>query len=408
MLTTQNLNSFLTLGYFLDYRGNDIIPLPQVDTQLYEKVKLNELVEIGSKILLESFSDSFKPNSKHLVPLSGGLDSRSILGALLKFTNSDNINTFTYGIPGTMDYELGRNISKMYGIDNLSINFNNFQFSSEMLLDAAKRFRGQTMLFFHPDHRQLVKMFRNHYYWSGFFGDVAAGDFFSHPKITDRTDIKSLKLKFLKDNLYVRSINLSSEPIEHLSPLLDGLELKIDNINFFEKLEIFNRQTKYTFPHKCPDGFNMVVPYLSINWLNFIMSIPREFRKKGLLYHKILLYTFPDLFNLPTRNLYGLSLNTSEFELLFKRIEYKLLYYFGGKKSIQLKNTNYFNISDFIRNNESLRRIIIDSIMKLKERSIVPWINLDHLLDDHLSGKANYGDALQVLASLEIILTSKE
>jgi hypothetical protein len=46
--------------------------------------------------------------------------------------------------------------------------------------------------------------------------------------------------------------------------------------------------------------------------------------------------------------------------------------------------------------------------MKLKERSIVPWINLDHLLDDHLSGKANYGDALQVLASLEIILTSKE
>lgn len=407
MLTPENLNSFLALGYFLDYKENKFLPLFQVDTKIYKRFNLIELTEIGSKILLEVFSEHFKQNSKHLVPLSGGYDSRAIIGGLLKFTDSSNIKTFTYGVPGSYDFEIGKNISKMYGLDHIAINFQSQHFTMDMLLDAAKRFRRQTMLFFHPDYRHLEEMFADYNYWSGFLGGEAAGAHF--PKWEEKEmDIDFIKRRFLKNNSYVRSVYLSNEPLENLTTLLNSDYTNIDNLTRYEKIDFFNRQTKYIAPHVCPDGFKIITPFSSSTWLNFICSIPRDYRRDLILYKKILLYTFPELFMLPTKNRFGLSLGASEFAFLIKRIEHKLLYYSGFKKTVQTKKVNYFDINDFIRNNKSMKEIIIESLRKLKGRNLVPWIDLDLLLNKHLFYKANYGDALQVLASLEIILSSKE
>jgi hypothetical protein len=120
-----------------------------------------------------------------------------------------------------------------------------------------------------------------------------------------------------------------------------------------------------------------------------------------------LLHTFPELFSLPTRNNYGLSLKASEVEILLKKIQSKLLYYTGNRKYVQLLNTNYFNINEFIRTNPALRTIIPETIGQLKRRNILPWLDLDQITNDHMAGKADYGDALQVLASLELILRAK-
>ena len=52
----------------------------------------------------------------HVVPLSGGLDSRIILGGLLKKGLKDSIITITFGTPGTLDYDIGIHIAKQLGI----------------------------------------------------------------------------------------------------------------------------------------------------------------------------------------------------------------------------------------------------------------------------------------------------
>jgi len=94
MVTTQNLNSFLLFGYFLDYKGTGLVSAPQTDINKYKDCSLNELIEIGSDLIIEIFKDEFVPNSQHLIPLSGGYDSRAILAGLLKFTESRNIKTY--------------------------------------------------------------------------------------------------------------------------------------------------------------------------------------------------------------------------------------------------------------------------------------------------------------------------
>ncbi|MBN1598554.1 MAG: hypothetical protein JW894_09695 [Bacteroidales bacterium] len=403
MLTSQNLNSFLTLGYFLGYPGKKIITLPEVDTRKYEDFNRDELIKIGSEILMDAFAENFKPNARHLIPLSGGFDSRAILGALLKFTDSSNISTFTYGIPGALDFEIGNMIAKEYGTNHLCIDFNNVQFSRDMLGFASKRFGGQTMLFFHPDHKELEAKFHDHVYWSGFFGDCSGG-YYITPMYDSFQDIESAGIAFLKNERYVRSTYLGSEPIENLFQLLDGLNINNSILNHYERLSFYNRQTKYIAPHKCPDGFEVKTPFLIDKWLKFSFSIPNKFRKNSSLYQSMLLYSFPDLFILPNSHRFGLSMNSSELRYFMRRLRYKL---FSKTKAIRLKRTNYFDINDFIRNNESLRQIITESLAQLRGRDILPWLNPEDMLKKHMSGKADYGDALQVLASLEIILSSE-
>lgn len=43
---------------------------------------------------------------------------------------------------------------------------------------------------------------------------------------------------------------------------------------------------------------------------------------------------------------------------------------------------------------------------KLKSRNIIDWIGMGKILNNHLSKKGNYADALIVLTSLEVHLKS--
>ena len=70
----KNINSFLQLGYFLDYKNPDLsFDFSGVDKEKYAGATEQELIEEGSKLWLEAISANFKPNEKHLVPISGGL-----------------------------------------------------------------------------------------------------------------------------------------------------------------------------------------------------------------------------------------------------------------------------------------------------------------------------------------------
>ena len=407
MISTENLNSFLTLGYFLDYKKNSYPLIPQTNPSLFDELNESELVNIGSKILLDVIKDKMGTNKKHLVPLSGGCDSRAIVGSLLKYTNASNIKTFTYGIPGSFDYEIGKDLSKSLGIEHFEIDLSKQKYSLEMLLNTSKRFNHQTFLFYHPDYDIIQEKFIDHIYWSGFSGDNSAG---SHiPKWeSEEMSTNYIIKKFLQNNLYVKSIYLACEPLDSLIPLIDGQSVKIENLSRYETLDFYNRQTKYIEPHVCPLGFNVIAPFSSHEWLNFICSVPTKYRKNVILYEKILLQTFPELFTFPTKNKYGLSLKSSNFSVMMKKINFKIQNKIGFNDVINKKLLNYFDINTAVRNNESIRRIVSENLKDLTSRNILPWLNPNKILNEHLKSNRNYGDALQVLASLEIILKSKE
>lgn len=70
------------------------------------------------------------------------------------------------------------------------------------------------------------------------------------------------------------------------------------------------------------------------------------------------------------------------------------------------KNINYLDFNEKIRTKKDLKDVISTNVMNLKQRNIIDWINIEDILNNHLSNKGNHADALIVLASLEIHLKS--
>ena len=125
----NNLNSFLTLGYFLDYQNQDIkIDVSNINKGQYKNISEQELIDIGSQLWRDSISHNFELNQKHLVPISGGLDSRAILAGLLEHTEAKNIYTYTFGTPNTLDYDVGSYIAKKLGTNHTSFDLTNYNF----------------------------------------------------------------------------------------------------------------------------------------------------------------------------------------------------------------------------------------------------------------------------------------
>ena len=76
----------------------------------------------GVKIFKETIGNQLASSGRgavHILPMSGGLDFRAVLGGLLEHIPSSQIVTVTYGIPGTWDFEIAKMISRKFGIQHV-------------------------------------------------------------------------------------------------------------------------------------------------------------------------------------------------------------------------------------------------------------------------------------------------
>ncbi len=398
-MTKQNLNSFLKLGYFLDYKNEVInINLLNINKEKFQYIGEQELIELGSKLWKESISKNFETNQKHLVPISGGLDSRAVLAGLLEHTEAKNIYTYTFGTPNTLDYDVGSYVAKKLGTNHTSFDLTQYIYNQEELEDISKRVDFQTILFHHAPVWEVDKKFADCQNWCGFMGDPLAGS-----KLTNEpsTSLELAKKQFIKKNTYVRSMDLTNGiDFEGLveCDLIDEFSLTLD-----EQLDFQNRQTKYIAPHVLMRGYEYKTPFLNQSWIDFMLSIPNSFRRDESLYRKILLNSFPKEFSYKTKTNFGLPLGASKNAIFAKRVVDKLL---RMTKLSSGKGINYLDFNEKIRTKKDLRDVISTNVMDLKQRNIIEWIDIEEILNNHLSNKGNYADALIVLASLEVHLKS--
>ncbi|MGE3591197.1 MAG: asparagine synthase-related protein [Arcobacter sp.] len=399
-MSQQNLNSFLKLGYFLDYKNENIsIDVSNIDNQKYQDASENELIDIGSKLWKESINSNFQSNQKHLVPISGGLDSRAILAGLLEHTEAKNIYTYTFGTPNTLDYDVGNYVAKKLGTNHTSFDLTQYIFNQNELEDISKRVDFQTILFHHAPTWEVDKKFEGCQNWCGFMGDPLAGSKLSNEP-TLSLDV--VKKQFIKKNSYVSSIDLTNgmnfeELIE--ATLIDNSLLTLD-----EQLDFQNRQTKYIAPHVLMQGYEYKTPFLHQPWVDFMLSVPNSFRKDQSLYKNILLHAFPKEFSYKTKTNIGLPLGVSKNAIFAKRVIDKIL---RITKLSSGKSINYLDFNEKIRTKKDLKDVIRTNVIDLKSRDIIDWIDIEEILNNHLANKGNYADALIVLASLEIHLKNE-
>ena len=362
------------------------------------------LVTQGVRALKSAFRNP--GGDTHIIPLSGGLDSRAILGGLLEAGLKDQITTVTFGSPGTFDFDIGCDMARKIGVHHECIDLTQVRLTQELLEKTAQEVGMQVWSFDAYYNRLICERFgRDTTYWSGFMGDPLAG---SHllPESSKTWDIALSR--FVSRNRFSRSIDLTApgfDPKDVLpqSPIFENTRLSYD-----DQLDFAIRQQSYIRVVVLPGGYDYRTPFLHPDWVDFILSVPRRYRENMYLYKEILKQAYPKLFSFPTKTNLGLPLSAPHWREQLRRISLRASsvakrFLLNGPWGVQPR-LNYIDFDQGLRKREDLKTIVYQNLQDLKHRGVVDWIDIDAIWDRHQRKLGNHADALTLLASLEINL----
>jgi hypothetical protein len=401
------IDSFLRLGYFIDYtKERAPIDFSGINNALYVDVPYDELIREGVKNLRRTISALLVEGRDHVLPLSGGLDSRLILGALLEHLEPQNLQTFTYGVEGSYDYEIGNSIARDFGTRHTPICLSEEAWQLEEELDVARRTDFQGVLFHHPPLAKLDRLYDGALFWSGYVGDAVAG---SHLHEPPSATLEDAKLTHLRHRTLVKSTRLHRSPDRDFLAHMDGGGLNPEVLTWDEQVLFSEACAKFTAPLVLFREIDFVTPFINTPWMDFMLSVPNRFRLGQQLMIDIGRSAYPELFDSPSKNRLGHNFRTPDaivratFWLNRAR---KLAHQFIPR--VNYPPIQYADFNESIRSNPHLRRIVRDSTEDLRVRGICDWVDFDGLWRKHDRRIRNHGDALIVLASLELISRAHE
>lgn len=394
----DSLRFFLNCGYFPDYQPKLIVDLRGVSKSKYCGVDEGDLLKEAKSIFMAAMENCYVPGETNFVPISGGLDSRAILSALLEFTDASRINTYTFGTPGTLDYEIGSLIGRELGTVHKALDLTRHKYTQDELEDVALRVDHQTLLFHHWPARWIDSLSRGGVTWSGFLGDPLSG---SHLPSDPAASFDSALHTFFKSNVFVTSTPLSAPPVR-LDAILDTEQIAEPGLSYEEQLDLLNRQVKYIAPLVLMDGYSFKTPFLYKPWVDFILSVPDEFRRKQRLYKRMLTEAFPLAFSYGTKGDGGLALGAPVVARTVRRILRRI----RTVLKLRPREVNYLDFHRELRKGSHFYHLVASNVRDLKDRGVLPKRDLERQLANYPSGYRNSADALIVLASLEIHLKS--
>lgn len=397
------LNSFLAFGYFMDYRPEEAETIDlRAAEHSYAACTDQELIHVAAAHLQGAVSRSFIAGKTNVVPLSGGLDSRLLLELLLKHCEARNIRSYTFGTPGTFDFEIGKEVAQQYGVTHDSIPLDQYRYDTATMVETATAFDLQARVYYGPPVKALLNRYQHCRVWSGYLGDVIAG---SHvPKHPIQT-LEAAKIHFVRKETMVRSIRLSRIPDERLVQLIDHLpQEKSGTLSYEELLDYRNRQVKLIAKCVMHRGLDFVAPYMDPELIAFFVTLPKHQRRKRHLFKKVMLNIFPKSCQQPTKLTYGLPLDAGPLHLKFRCATHLLQNTIGRRLGLTDRHLNFLDFGAAIRIRVDVRKSIHENLQDLKSRKLLDWVDPLELWAIHNRGQQNLTDALIVLASLEILL----
>jgi len=401
------LDSFLRLGYFIDF-AEDIRPIDfsRIDRAAYTSASRAELVEIGIAKLNETFDSLYSPGSQNVVPLSGGLDSRLILAALVERVEAGQLYTYTFGVPGSYDYELGCQVAKHVGTRHTALPIPSFTYHEDELLEVARRTWCQAVLFHHPPVRELDRRYQGATIWSGYVGDAVAG---SHLHAPRSPTLQAAKRLHLRNRTFVRSVRLHRCGDEDLLARMGGGRLPEERLSWDEQVLFDEAVRKFTAPLVLSQGFNYCTPLINSPWMDFMLSVPDPMRLGESLMIEIGRRAYPDAFRLPSKNRLGHTFQTPDVVVKatfwtnrLRKVAHRFF------PSILWPHVLYNDFNEALRTSPDLRAIVQRCLADLRRRKVCDWVDFDGIWGRHERRWGNHGDALIVLASLDLVLRAKE
>jgi hypothetical protein len=410
---TTSINAFLYFGYVPTPAGAwprwlDGLTIRQTAGRL-ESSWIAEGVDLLGRVFRSELG--CRPAS-HVVPLSGGMDSRAILGGLLANLDARRIQAVTFGSPGTWDFEIGRSVAQAAGVcsETMDLTSSEWSWNTSALVQTARTLQQPAWVFDAHVNRQIPERFgTDRVYWSGFMGDPLSG---SHQPSHESPGWGQAVECFLHHNRFCHSVDLTPASFDPGSVLPTAPLPGGEGICHDEQLDFAIRQQCLIRHIVLPTGFEYRTPFLNPEWASFLMSLPKPHRQGQHLYKEILKAAYPHLFAMPVKNNFGLPLEASPASQgirilsvrargLVRRIAPNLAYSISP-------GLNYIDFARALRRRQDLQTTVRENLADFKRRGIVCGVDPESLWQRHQRGRHSYADALVLLTSLEILLKARD
>jgi len=367
-------------------------------TQNYYEEKLGNLI-------LQAIERHVKDGVRITVPLSGGLDSRTILASISK--EYYPINTVTFGTEDMNDVRIAKRVSNA-----LRTNHHCLEILPEDIINSAKKIVNITdgmISFLHSIGNMKLELIRD-YTDVCLDGMEVIGGFFRP------LDIFLGKEKLLVSNLFQPiPSNLAKSLFTHFyyekikdypREIIRNISQKCKSVSVNNILDYYNyteRQRRFiNYGNLVKRTFVEVrSPFFDNDLVDFIVSLPPNKRMYRSLYIRTFLRFFPELSKIPWEKT-GLPIDaTNTFIrmtlcLIKKRLKKKM----SGVSSVNL----FAKYTQWSRENENLISFICSTLLDGKgySRSILNIRSVESILKEHIRGKSNHMELISRLLTFKL------
>lgn len=441
-LNEQALADLMYLGFILKDRTlfQDIQLLPAASILTYNQGRLSiekywdyqffqpgesilseeEYMWLFAKKLQEAVNRRISGQKKIILPISGGLDSRTMVGMLWKSGFKGTVQAFSHGHRHCYDVRFGRKIAKRLGFNHTFL-----PFSADYLAKYANKLvrvtEGNISCFaaYLMVCHDFLKMNGADAVLTGFIGDVLTGTNV-RKKLKGKSDEEIIQATFEipPGHLEILSKCLKRRVYERVENITIN-DLKVDLPDPFYKahyLTLSQRQRRYMALNLfCLEPLvGVLAPFIDNEFMDFILKVPLDFLEEQSLYKKMIVKYLPEVARIPHTET-GLPLARSWFrEGIHWRWDRFYRYYLPRWTNRKWGNHNF---KDYIHPNESIRTGSREFFLKkLKNNSFLSqYFDMDHLhklLDAHMTGKTNQEEMLCALLAFalwaEIFIDGRE
>ena len=412
----KKINDYLYFGYL---PPNELPPgLEIFSREIPGEWKYN--AEDCGSLLDRVFDDTltqYGSFNQIVIPLSGGWDSRILLGLALERFPSANIKTYTFGQPGQYDYDIGATIAHKMGVEHTDVNLNEVEMGWDVLKKSVKLSRWTYVpdsYFNQLGYQMMAK--KGDSILNGFMGDPLTGSHF----IENRLKYEQILDDFVQKQKKADSYDLTKPGFDPLTSIPEVTDNRVFEIS--EHLDFGVRQfhciVRIISQMKSLEGWqpdlgkteagaDILTPFSHPMWAKYWSGAPEKAKKGRSLYVEMMKSRFPKLAALPSKNYYGATSGSGLFHYLMKkRFNLRIVFHqhFPVIFRKQIKSLNYLDFQEAFIRRDDYRALWEQAVRFMTQTNVAPWIDVDRVMKEHESGQKDHSWALLTIIGLALNL----
>lgn len=358
-------------------------------------------LETGARLFVDAVQRETARHSEIVVPLSGGMDSRAILAALLEVLPAWKLNTYTHGTRGANDFELGNLVARRVGTRHVTIDLDDVPFSADALVSAAIWSDANTDLVQPAVWHRVSQIFGTApAQWTGFTGDGLGGSHYRAPRPS--SDREAVEAYLNEEAVHYDWVPIA-EPWTREAPLVATQTAYDKSLGRHEAVWFDNHVERYTTHHIFMNALSFVNPFMDDAFASFMLSLPAGWRADKRFFDEMIRRRFPKLFRLPTK---GEGFHQGGLRQLGWRVEQaaRKAAWRVAPSRVHHPMMSYLDFGAALRHRPDVAELAADLLHGLARRSVVDGREVLARWDAHRLGRADHRYVLTLLMSLEVAL----